>query len=206
MLSLTEVWRIKSSHPVNIQQDRSANPPSQRSSIQLEWPRHQEEAGLQLLQDHHALPLVDSGQDDGHSSGRQRLPHCPLMLREEVDGGSLGGSVHGGIVIGQLLHADHAGAPVLGSSNLLLNEDWLLCSGRLLSDLLGELVDGLLVVGGTLAEPVDPTLQGIVTWLALIFVLGHTSENSQQSTSWAWLGLREYHGGTRPLEICIWGE
>merc|ERR1719415_273706 len=132
--------------------------PSQRSSIQLERSSHQEEAGLQLLQDHHALPLVDSGQDDGHSSSGERLPHCPLVLREEVHGGSLGGRVHGGVVIGQLLGADHAGATVLGSTDLLLHEDLLLCSSRLLSDLLNELVDGLLVVGGTLAKPIDSTV------------------------------------------------
>merc|ERR1719411_2166880 len=132
--------------------------PSQRSSIQLEWSSHQEEAGLQLLQDHHALPLVDSGQNDGHSSGGERLPHCPLVLREEVDGGSLGGRVHGGVVIGQLLDADHAGATILGSTDLLLHEDLLLRSSGLLGDLLNELVDGLLVVGGALAKPIDSTV------------------------------------------------
>merc|ERR1719411_2218678 len=149
--------------------------PSQRSSIQLEWSSHQEEAGLQLLQDHHALPFVNSGQDDGHGSSRQRRPHGPLVLREEVDGGSLGGRGNGGVVVSQLLHADHAGASIFGSSDLLLNEDLLLCSSGLRSDLLGELVDGLLVVGGTLAEPVNSTVQGIVTRLARVFVLGHTS-------------------------------
>merc|ERR1719347_206666 len=160
--------------------------PSERSSIQLEWSSHQKETGLQLLQDDHALALVNSSQDDGDSSGAQRVPHSPLVLGEEVDGGSLGGSVGGGIVVGQLLDADHPGASILGSSNLLLNEDLLLYSGWLLGDLLGELVDGLLVVGGALAEPVDSTVQGIVTRLALVLVLSHPSlvEVNQAVLAW----------------------
>ena len=49
--------------------------------------------------------------------------------------------------------------------------------GLLDSLFLGELVDSLLVVGGALAEPVDSTVQGIVTRLALVLVLSHPSEN-----------------------------
>merc|ERR1719410_58338 len=135
-----------------------------------------------LLQDDHALPLVDSSQDDGHSARDQGASHRPLVLREEVDGGSLGCGVSGGVVVGQLLDADHSGAAVLGSTNLLLDEDLLLCSGWL-GDLLGELVDGLLVVGGTLAEPVDSTLQGIVTWLTLVFVLRHPAFSCRSESS-----------------------
>merc|ERR1719410_2890975 len=139
-----------------------------------------------LLQDDHALPLVDSSQDDGHSAGDQGASHRPLVLREEVDGGSLGCGVSSGIVVGQLLDTDHSGAAVLGSTNLLLNEDLLLYSGWLLGDLLGELVDGLLVVGGALAEPVDSTVQGIVTRLALVLVLSHPSlvEVNQAILAW----------------------
>merc|ERR1719411_863116 len=158
---VVDVVRNLDSRDVNLggcSQQEPLVDPSQWSSIQLEWSSHQEEAGIQLLQDHHALPLVDSGQNDGHSSGGERLPHCPLVLREEVDGGSLGGRVHGGVVIGQLLDADHAGATILGSTDLLLHEDLLLCSSGLLGDLLNELVDGLLVVGGALAKPIDSTV------------------------------------------------
>merc|ERR1719347_2517910 len=90
--------------------------PSQRSSIQLERSSHQEQTGLQLLQDHNALALVDSGQDDGHGPSSQRISHSPLMLGEEVNGGTLGSGIHGGIVIGQLLDANHSGASILGSS------------------------------------------------------------------------------------------
>ena len=49
--------------------------PSQRSSIQLERSSHQEEAGLKLLQDHHALALVDSSQDNGNHSGGEGASH-----------------------------------------------------------------------------------------------------------------------------------
>merc|ERR1719415_63526 len=49
--------------------------PSQRSSIQLERSSHQEEPGLQLLQDHHALAFVDSSQDNGYHSGGQGASH-----------------------------------------------------------------------------------------------------------------------------------
>ena len=41
------------------------------------------------------------------------------------------------------------------------------------SGLLGELIDSLLAVGGGLAKPVDSTLEGVVTWLAHVLVLGH---------------------------------
>merc|ERR1719150_1894619 len=100
--------------------------------------------------------------DDGDSSRGEGSPHLPDMVGKEVLGGTRGGSVHGGDVVGQLLGSDHPGAAVLGASDLLLNKH----GGLLGSGLLGELVDCLLVVHAALSEPVDSTFKSIVAGLA----------------------------------------
>merc|ERR1719225_131958 len=110
----------------------------------------------------------------------------PLVLGEEVDGGAGSGGILGGVVIGQLLDPHHPGAAILGSTNLLLHKHWRLGSGLLSVGLLGELVDGLLVVSGALTKPVHSCLQGVVTWLPFILVLSHTSlvEVNQAILAW----------------------
>merc|ERR1719284_555069 len=92
---------------------------------------------------------------------------------KEVLGGASSGGVNSWDVIGQLLDADHAGFAVLGASHLLLDEHDGLLGGSLLVHLLGELVDGLLVVHASLAKPVHSSLESIVTGLAHVLVLGH---------------------------------
>merc|ERR1719220_1635299 len=117
--------------------------------------------------------LVPSCEDDGDSAGGEAGPHGPRVLGEVVDGGAGGGGVLGWVVSRQLLRSHHPGAAILGSTDLLLDEDWALGGGLLDSGLLGELVDGLLVVGGALTEPVHSALKRVVTWLPLVLVLSH---------------------------------
>ena len=119
------------------------------------------------------LTLVDSGEDDSDSSSSQGRPDLPDVAREEVLGGALGQSVHGGDIVGQLLSTDHPGTAVLGSSDLLLDEDGRGLDEGLLDGLLGELVDGLLVVHAAPAEPVNSALKSVVPGLARVLVLGH---------------------------------
>jgi len=82
-----------------------------------------------------------------------------LLLGEQV----LGGLHHilrvCGVVELWLVGSDLAGAAVLGASDLFLNKGWLLLSSRLRSGLLGELIDGLLVVHLATAVLVDARLQ-----------------------------------------------
>merc|ERR1719251_395713 len=149
--------------------------PSEGSSVQFEGAGDEKQPSLQLLQDHDSLPLVHTGQEDGHGAGGQGGADSPLVLGEEVDGGAGSGGILGGVVVGQLLYSHHPGAAILGSTNLLLHKHWRLGSGLLCVGLLGELVDVLLVVSGALTKPVHSGLQGVVTWLPFILVLSHTS-------------------------------
>ena len=96
---------------------------------------------------------MDSGKDDGDGSRGEGSPDLPHVAGEEVLRGAGSGGVNSGDVVGQLLDADHAGFTVLGASDLLLDEHDSLLGGSFLVHLLGELVDGLLVVHASLAKP-----------------------------------------------------
>ena len=95
------------------------------------------------------------------------------MLGEEVDGGAGGSCILGGVIGCQLLDSHHPGAAILGPANLLLDKDRGFGDGLLDGLFLSELVDGLLVVGGTPTKPVHTTLKGVVTGLPHVLVLGH---------------------------------
>ena len=97
-----------------------------------------------------------------HSS---RLPVTHTLLHHERRRVLL---VKSGVVVGQLLDADHTGAAVLGAADLLLHEDGRDLLGNLGRLLLQELVDGLLPVGGRLAEAGNPGLEGAVAGLSLV--------------------------------------
>jgi len=116
---------------------------------------------------------VNSGQNDGDGASGETGPHRPLVLREEVNRGAGGSGILGGVVGSQLLDSHHPGAAILGSANLLLDENGSLSDGLLDSLLLGELVDSLLVVGGAPTKPIHTTLKGVVTGLPHVLVLGH---------------------------------
>merc|ERR1719219_1361471 len=167
------LWNLDSSH-VNLGGGGEQKPlvhSSQRGSVQLEGSGDKEETGIEALEHDDPLALVHSCEDDGDSAGGEAGPYGPRVLGEVVDGGAWGGGVLGGVVSRQLLHSHHSGAAILGSTDLLLDEDWALGGGLLDSGLLGELVDGLLVVGGALTEPVHAALKRVVTWLPLVLVL-----------------------------------
>ena len=133
------------------------NSPSERAPIELVRSCDEEQTSAKLLQNNDPLAFVNSSQDNGDSSWSQGGSHSSDMFGEEVNRCSLWCGILGGVVVGQLLHADHTGLTILSSSNLLLNKDWLLGRSSLLCDFLGELIDGLLAVGGRLTKPVDPT-------------------------------------------------
>merc|ERR1719419_137937 len=83
----------------------------------------------------------------------------PLLLGEQVLGG-LVDDLHGCWVVELWLDGRNLpGSAVLGTADLLLDEDGLLGCSRLGSGLLGELVDGLLVVHLAAAVLVNAGLQ-----------------------------------------------
>merc|ERR1719322_670586 len=96
-----------------------------------------------------------------------------LLCLEKKLTGSCSWGFLSGIIISQLLDTDHTGATILGYSDLLLHENRLGGGGLLCNLLLGEFVNGFLVVCRALTEPVHTTLKGVITGLALILVLSH---------------------------------
>merc|ERR1719397_1383786 len=135
-----------------------------------------------------SILVADASQHYRHHTSRETRPQLPRVLREEVHRCSLGRGQLSRVVIGQLLRPHQTSAPVLGPADCLLHEYGFGDARWLLVDLLGELVDGLLMIGGGLAEPVHSTLQSVVPWLAHVFVLGHCTslvEVNQAIKAWS---------------------
>merc|ERR1711915_917345 len=123
------------------------------TAVERHGPGHDQEPGGQLLQDNDVLTLVDASENNGDNSWSNGCPQLPGVALEAAGGGPLGSRSSGGVVVGQLLNANHPGSAVLGTANLLLNEAGDGLRGLLGSLLLDELVDGLLVVHAGAAKP-----------------------------------------------------
>ena len=84
-LSLTVVLLDKLFHPSLVAINYCfSNIPSEGSSVQFEGAGDQKQPSLQLLQDHDSLPLVDTGQEDGHGAGGQGGADSPLVLQHII--------------------------------------------------------------------------------------------------------------------------
>merc|ERR1719312_1910058 len=133
--------------------------PAEGATVQGVRTADEEKAGAELLEDDDLPSLVDSGEDDGDDTGAQGWPEGPLLLGEQVLGG-LVDDLDGCWVVELWLDGRNLpGSSVLGAADLLLDEDRLLSCSRLGSGLLGELVDGLLVVHLAAAVLVNAGLQ-----------------------------------------------
>jgi len=132
--------------------------PSERASVDAEGTGDEQQTRGQLLQEHHALSLVDAGHEDQDSAGSDRRTQLAGVLAEGllVGGLSLLAGLRGQSA-GSLVELNDALVAILLAADLLLHRRCLLGDRRLLSLLVLD-KSGLLVIHLGSGKPHDPTI------------------------------------------------
>jgi len=157
------VHRLRDVHASNVDLGLGGNDvdlvdPSKRASVDAERTGDEQKTGSQLLQEHHALSLVDAGHEDQDSAGSDRRTQLAGVLAERllVGGLSLLAGLRGQSA-GSLVELNDALVAILLAADLLLHRRCLLGDRRLLSLLVLD-KSGLLVIHLGSGKPHDPTI------------------------------------------------
>jgi len=132
--------------------------PSERASVDAEGTGDEQQTRGQLLQEHHALSLVDAGHEDQDGAGSDRRAQLAVVLAERllVGGLSLLAGLRGQSAR-SLVELNDALVAVLLTANLLLHRRRLFSDGSLLGLLVLD-KGGLLVIHLRSGEPHDSTI------------------------------------------------
>lgn len=105
--------------------------PTEWSAVQGEGTGDEEQTRLENLQDNNSLSLVLTSQQDDNSTRNDRLPGVSLVGAEGSLGGTISHTVLGEQNLRLGLKTNGTLSTVLGSSDLLNGNDWLLGNGDL---------------------------------------------------------------------------